>query len=237
MPHTPSRRRFLASSTLLAMSAPAAFAAPPARTGVHGMVLFGGREGLYGSHMPMFHAPHDVQVVLRLAPADPRMSITLRRALRTAPGRLWTLDPEPFNLDRLAPDAPEPITAFSARVFEGHFERGGRVAHEAVQFQVEKVLVWAPLKATPRRAATQRFWCLGEGMERFLLKQLDQRPDVDLIGSFQTATPVAGQPVLELPNRRLGAPDPKALNAALARAGFRPLHAVTWPYVETADLA
>jgi hypothetical protein len=60
---------------------------------------------------------------------------------------------------------------------------------------------------------------------------------VDLIGSFQTAVPVSGQPVLELPNRRLAAPDPGALNAALARAGFRPLHAVTWTYVETGDLA
>jgi hypothetical protein len=237
MTPTSSRRHVLAAATLLGVCSPVAIAAPAARLGVHGMVLFGGREGLYGSHMPMFHAPHDVQVVLRLAPADARMGMTLRHALHAAPGRLWTLEPEHFNLDRLAPGAVEPLTEFSARVVEGHFERGGRTAHEAVRFRVEKRLVWAPLDATPRRAATQRFWCLGDGMERFLVKQLDQRPDVDLIGSFRTATPVAEVPVLSLPNRRLAAPAPEDLNAALARAGFRPLHAVTWPYAETSDLA
>lgn len=239
MTASPTRRRFLAASSCLAATAATApaIAAPTARMGTHGMVLFGGREGLYGSHMPMFHAPHDVQVLLRLAPAEPSMSIALRRALHTAPGRLWSIDPERFDLDRLAPGAPDPLTEFKARVFQGHFERGGRVAFEAVRFRVEQVPVYAPLNASPRRAARQRFWCLGDGAERFLVKQLDQRPDVDLIGSFQTATPVAGQPVLELPPGRLAAPDPKALNAALAQAGFRPLHAVSWTYVETADLA
>ncbi|RTL44388.1 MAG: hypothetical protein EKK53_07180 [Burkholderiales bacterium] len=236
---SPTRRRFLAASSWLAAIAAStpAVAAPRARIGTHGMVLFGGREGLYGSHMPMFHAPHDVQVLLRLAPVKQRLSLALRRALHSAPGRLWTIHPERFDLDRLAPGAPDPLTEFDARVFQGHFERGGRVAFEGVRFRVEQVPVYAPLNATPRHAPRQRFWCLGDGTERFLVKQLDQRPDVDLIGSFQTAVPVPGQPVLDLPNRRLATPDPQALNAALAQAGFRPLHAVHWHYAETGDLA
>jgi hypothetical protein len=31
------------------------------RLGTHGMVLFGGHDGLYGYHLAMFHAPHDRQ--------------------------------------------------------------------------------------------------------------------------------------------------------------------------------
>ncbi|WP_373990514.1 hypothetical protein [Duganella sp. BuS-21] len=38
--------------------------------GEHGMVLFGGKKGLYASHLPMFHAPHDYQVILQLHVAD-----------------------------------------------------------------------------------------------------------------------------------------------------------------------
>src|SRR5687768_16192639 len=36
-----------------------------ARPGVHGMVLFGKGQHVYLSHIPMFHRPHDLQLLLR----------------------------------------------------------------------------------------------------------------------------------------------------------------------------
>jgi hypothetical protein len=72
--------------------------------GEHGMALFGGKEGLYASHLPMFHAPHDYQVIL-VHVADPATDAALRKRLdgKTA---LWTIAPEKFELSRLAPQAP-----------------------------------------------------------------------------------------------------------------------------------
>ena len=42
-----------------------AFNAQADRPSVHGMLLFG-KENLYASHLPMFHAPHDYQVIFKL---------------------------------------------------------------------------------------------------------------------------------------------------------------------------
>jgi hypothetical protein len=41
--------------------------APQHRMGVHGMVLFGSGPRLYASHIPMFHRPHDRQVVIAVS--------------------------------------------------------------------------------------------------------------------------------------------------------------------------
>lgn len=83
-----------------------AFVAGPADAhdhsfGTHGMVLFGGREALYASHLPLFRAPHDHQVVLQVRLADPALDRTLRERLdgKTA---LWTIEPERLALSSSA---------------------------------------------------------------------------------------------------------------------------------------
>jgi hypothetical protein len=86
-----------AALMLLAGSA----AAADVTYGEHGMALFGGKEGLYASHLPMFHAPHDYQVVLQVHVADPATDAALRKRLdgKTA---LWTIAPK---IRALAPGA------------------------------------------------------------------------------------------------------------------------------------
>lgn len=148
--------------------------------GGHGMVAFGGREGLYASHLPMFHAPHDSQVVLRLHLADAAADRALRETLAREP-RLWTLDPERFDLLRFAPGHARPLREFQARFFEGHFERGGtpQPAHQRVV--VDEVLLFRRLSATPREAAVGRYRLIGRGAEWFAFKHIDRRPDIDHI--------------------------------------------------------
>lgn len=53
--------------------------------------------------------------------------LALRQDLAARP-RLWTFDPQTFDLLRLNPAHPQPLRAFLARFFEGHFERGGRTS-------------------------------------------------------------------------------------------------------------
>src|SRR5579859_1939791 len=75
----------------------------PPTWGLHGMVLFGGADGLFASHLPMFHAPHDYHVVIALQ-LPPDIDTSIRTRLSRAPA-LWTLVPEEFELARLAPGA------------------------------------------------------------------------------------------------------------------------------------
>jgi len=169
------RRRLLATLAALPWAARAETA-----LGSHGMAVFGGREGLYASHLPMFHAPHDSQIVLRFRLGDAPADRALREELSARP-RLWTFDPETFDLLRLAPGHAQPLREFRARFFEGHFERGGRAQPGEQRVVVEEVLLFRRLSAVPREAATGRYRLIGKGSEWFAFKTIDRRPDFDHI--------------------------------------------------------
>ena len=164
-------------SIFLALAAAVASAANPSM-GSHGMLLFGGPEALYASHLPMFHAPHDYQVILQVRLADQTQDAALRRRLGNRT-ELWTLDPEKFELDRLAPGARAPVRRFKANLVQGHFEQGGMTEYTGASVLVEKVLYFRQLSARPARANAARYLQLGAGKQRFLVKQIDSRPDFD----------------------------------------------------------
>jgi hypothetical protein len=232
------RRQFLCSSSLL-LACQARAQEPqqePHRMGLHGMALFGGREGLLASHLPMFHTPHDVQLLLRIRLQDAGLDAQVRHQLATQP-QLWTVEPERFDLSRLHAGSGAPLQNFKANLVQGHFERGGAVRYAQVSVVVEQVLVFNRLLPAFRQAGHQRFFWFGQGREQFLVKWLDQRPDVDLIGRFTTRKPQGGQRLLTLPSGPL-APPPAALMArALRDAGALVAQAPQWLYVETGDLA
>lgn len=242
-PGSISRRRF--TCALAAVSGTFSLAAKagdgPTRQGVHGMVLFAGAPGLFASHLPMFHRPHDVQVVLRLRVADAALDAQLRTAVSLA-GRgtgpfYWSIEPERFDLDRLAPSAHDALRTFDANVHEGHFERGGALRHAKATFLVEDVALFNPLDPTPRKSDVQAFVCLGDGPERFVVKLVDQRPDVDLIGRMSVAAKSRGPRTFTVPGSALAAPDSAKLRAAMSAAGLEPAGDMCWLYSETGDLA
>lgn len=174
MPH---RRHALLTLATLPLAARAQL---ETAVGGHGMAVFGGREGLYASHLPMFHTPHDSQIVLRLHLADAAADRTLRDELAARP-RLWTFDPETFDLLRLSPGHAQPLREFKARFFEGHFERGGKAQPGEQRVLVDEVLLFRRLKPAPREAATGRYRLIGKGKEWFAFKTIDRRPDFDHI--------------------------------------------------------
>ncbi|MGM9482325.1 hypothetical protein ACS5PN_14135 [Roseateles sp. NT4] len=148
--------------------------------GGHGMAVFGGREGLYASHLPMFHTPHDTQLVFRFHLADAAADRALRETLARRP-KLWTFDPEAFDLLRFAPGHAQPLRDFKARFFEGHFERGGKPQKAEQRVVVDEVLVFRRLSPAERDAATGRYRLIGQGQEWFAFKTIDRRPDFDHI--------------------------------------------------------
>ncbi|KQZ42296.1 hypothetical protein ASD58_25675 [Duganella sp. Root1480D1] len=199
--------------------------------GTHGMALFGGQEGLYASHLPMFHAPHDYQVILQIHIADPATDAALRKRL-DGKDALWTIDPEKFELSTLAPDAKAARKEFKADLVEGHFERGGGPRYPAARVVIDKVLVFRQLDDKPRNASMSRYMQIGSGAQRFLVKEIDSRPDFDHIVSYR-ATP--GAPTASVQVRKLGIK--AAGNDALAMALKANLAAIGGTiYFETDDL-
>lgn len=175
--------RTSAAAVLLACGAAPALAHDDSH-GSHGMVLFGDRDGLYASHLPLFRKPHDRQVVLQLRLADAKLDQELRARMQGTIA-LWTIDPERFELSRLDPASPRPLKNFAADIYGGHFERGGEKRHAQAQFVVEKVVYAWRLDPAMRANAESR--CLPVG--KYLVKRLDSRPDFDHIVALAVPAP------------------------------------------------
>ncbi|RFP22771.1 hypothetical protein D0T25_08900 [Duganella sp. BJB488] len=175
-------RRALLALSLIAGSASAA----DATYGEHGMALFGGKEGLYASHLPMFHAPHDYQVILQVHVADTATDAALRSRLdgKTA---LWTIAPEKFELSRLSPTSAAPLKQFKADLVLGHFEQGGKTQFPATTIVVDKVLMYRQLSPAQKTNAGAGYMQIGSGRQRYLVKRIDSRPDFDHIVSYAAA--------------------------------------------------
>ena len=226
------RRALLAALCLLPVAAAAAGEAQGPSWGEHGMVLFGGRDGLFASHMPMFHRPHDVQAILRLRATDPARERELRAWLAQSPS-LWTIVPAAFNLDDLAPGAARPLAHLDADVVRGHFERGGTTRARAVGFEVERVLVWRrldPRAAPPALATYAIVGAAPEAGERFAVLEIGPRPAVDHIVALSAS---AALPFAVRVPRVAAEAAPAVFLEALAGAGVRVRETIS---LETADL-
>ena len=220
----------------------------PVGYGSHGMAVFGGRDGLYASHLSMFHAPHDAQVLLRFHLADASVDASLRARLALRP-QLWTLDPESFDLHRLQPGNAEPLKQFGARFVQGHFERGGEERFAGQTVVIDEVLLFKSLDFKPASEGTVphsagRYLLLGSGREYFAVKEIDRRPDFDAIVAMKPR-PSSKRPVGEytttihrftLPTDDLEAPTRPALQAALQGWVGRTLQVGKTLYFETDDL-
>jgi hypothetical protein len=222
-------RRIIAGALLALCTLP--LHAADATYGSHGMALFGGQEGLYASHLPMFHAPHDYQVILQVHIADPATDAALRKRL-DGKVALWTIDPEKFELSALAPEAKAPRKEFAADLVQGHFERGGSPQYKAAKVVIDKVLVFRQLDGKPRDAKFSRYMQIGSGTQRFLVKEIDTRPDFDHIVAYHAAAGAPAAPVLV---RKWGIK--AAGNDALAKALKANMSAIGGTiYFETDDL-
>ncbi|MBF5045683.1 hypothetical protein FGE12_24970 [Aggregicoccus sp. 17bor-14] len=167
-------------------------AAPPVRMGSHGMVLFGQGSALYASHIPMFHPPHDVQLLLQVELTGKGLPADFARGL-------YTLDPERFDLSQLMAGK---VRTFHAALYRGSFDGGGTVLQKDVTVRVRRVLHAAPLKADAPALPQLRYLVVGEGREGYLVHALGRAPDFDQVlrATFEKPLP-AGVHVLELPRR------------------------------------
>jgi hypothetical protein len=98
------------------------------------------RSPVYVSHLPMFSAPHDFQVIVRVGGDAANTYGDFVAHFGLDP--IFTFQPEPFSIDELDPRAPggPARTSFSGDLFRGHFERGGSKIADDTAFEVEQVI-------------------------------------------------------------------------------------------------
>jgi hypothetical protein len=216
---------------------------------VHGMLVFGQQKILL-SHLPMFHAPHDFQVVLQVRlrsdVGDPE---ALYRQDRSTSGeKVYTWVPKKFVLqDLLAPTTP--LRSMTGTLFRGHFERGGTpITSASVTAEVVRVLHGRRFTPVSEAVSPPRYLLVGSAAEPFLVHLITRPPDFDQIIAVQLAKDGpsfdGGTLVLEIPDRK-NAQDDRLREGESVQAvivsdqGGDPLHIMVGMefYFETADLA
>ncbi|MBN9414567.1 MAG: hypothetical protein J0I12_03970 [Candidatus Eremiobacteraeota bacterium] len=102
---------------------------PGGHMGVHGMVMFGKN---YLSHIPMFHEPHDYQIIMDVHLEHPQIGSD-----DSFGESLHTFVPDKFSLGDLLNGKLEKI---QGTVYEGNFEDGGKPVLEGVTARIDEVL-------------------------------------------------------------------------------------------------
>jgi hypothetical protein len=189
---SPGRRKFLqGSAAVIAASCcgwPAWAQDPPAR---HSMLIVG-EQTVFLSHLPLFGAPHNYQVILEASfskpGSDPQADyFNSRKQTKT---KIYTLDPAAFVLPRLA--AAEPLRSFKATLYKGNFEEmderrreGARIGQD-VDVTVNKVIHFRKFDPAAAKPAQLEYLLFGKGSELFLAHLIVKAADFDQVMSVKS---------------------------------------------------
>jgi len=150
--------------------------------GRHGMLVFG-EQVLYFSHLPMFHAPHNFQVLLevRLGDAATEALFADRRLHRA---EVYTFDPAEFAIAELDPAGPV-RPSIRGTLVHGHFERGGTPIATDVTAEVVDVVYFRKLDLDAQRpdGELMEYLCFGRPGQLFLAHRIEGRPSFDHVVS------------------------------------------------------
>ena len=160
-------------------------------------MLIVGEETIYVSHLPMWMAPHNFQVILEVTfrgPDQPQARYVDDR--KTTGTRLYTLSPgEEWDIRELAPTGPQRLpsrSSFQATIWRNHFE-DHPVTHPGQRFliaqdaevHVENVVYFQELHAQGPGLQDLEYLLFGKGQELFLAHVITQPPDSDQVLSVQ----------------------------------------------------
>lgn len=143
----------------------------------HGMLVVG-HDHVYLSHLPMFHSPHDYQVIAEAAlPADAQ-TIYVKDMASHPNQKIYTLVPEAFVLpDMIAHPKP-----FRADLYRGHFERGGVPIAQGIVVQLTHVIYSKKFDPAATHPATLQYFAFGvPGGEQFIAHVITAKPDFDQV--------------------------------------------------------
>jgi len=157
---------------------------------VHGMLMVG-ETRLLMSHLPMFHPPHDYQVLLEVSLSAPG-SDPLKAYLddrKASKSKVYTWVPAPFQLSALVADRSAHPT-MTGKIFRGHFERGGvPITAKNVAARVERVFYAGRLDPKAQPPTELRYLMFGSSAEPFLAHLITRPPDFDQILAAEIKAP------------------------------------------------
>lgn len=155
--------------------------------GVHGMLMVG-TGPVYVSHLPMFHSPHDYQLLLEVemvkTGTDPLATYVEDR--RVTGEKVYTVVPEAFVLTELFTPANAPQRkSFKADVVRGHFERGGAEFISNVTFKVKRVVFSKKFQPNAGALPNLQYLVFGNQKELFAAHLVTKKPDFDHVASVR----------------------------------------------------
>ncbi|MFT6632787.1 MAG: hypothetical protein ACJAS4_002752 [Bacteriovoracaceae bacterium] len=147
---------------------------------VHGMFVFG-KDKVYLSHLPMFHSPHDYQVLIEVELPEEVKAVYLEEKLQDKFQSVYTIVPESFILPEVMTDGH----SFKAVLYKGHFERGGSPITKEINITIKKVLYFKQFDKsavkTPTATATAKYIIIGNKTEQFIIHKVIAKPDFDQV--------------------------------------------------------
>jgi hypothetical protein len=151
------------------------------RPATHGMLLLGG-EKVYASHLPMFHSPHDYQIILELELTKVDKQKYLEDKAKNPNYVTYTIEPEKFVL----PDMINNPKPFKISLYRGHFERGGVQILENITVKIVQVVYFKKFKAEEVKSPTTDFILFGNEKEQFLAHKISNKPDFEQVIEVNT---------------------------------------------------
>lgn len=151
---------------------------------VHGMVLFG-KEKVYASHIPMYHVPHDWQLLLEVSLSH--ASNDALKAYRGISGngaqKLVTFQPLPYMLPQLIEGKIKTVTG---TIFRGNFEDGGVPILKNATLTVSKIVFVKPLKTSTAPLPKLSYFFLKDGINHgYLIHEITAPKNFDSIVEVQ----------------------------------------------------
>ena len=141
---------------------------------VHGMLIFG-QKTTYASHLPMFHPPHDYQLIMQIHLEGAKSVLNKYESLKANGDTLFTIAPEVMDLALVVNGSTK---QFKAQLFSGHFERGGQ-SIGPVTVVVETFVV--NKKLDPLAPQQNQYTIFGQAGEYFAAHLINGKPSFDYI--------------------------------------------------------
>jgi hypothetical protein len=148
---------------------------------VHGMLIFG-TDKIYASHLAMFHAPHNYQIIIEVVLEKVAKQKFVADQKAHPEFTTYTIEPEKFVL----PDMISKQGSFKANLYRGHFERGGVKIADSILVKIVSIVYFKNFDITESKLSTSNFIVFGGSKEQFAAHQISHQPDFEQILQVKT---------------------------------------------------